>query len=195
MAPQIPQINILGQVRKLYILAESDQGLLIIDQHAAAERIRFERLAEKYRQKKIAQELAVPVTIDLSPGEQILMESWREELKDLGFDISPFGGKTYQVRSVPATGRRMESPEAVHDILRSLFTLGKSGPGDTSKEEMLKILACRGSIKSGRDLSLPEMAALLKGLNACQNPITCPHGRPITVVLTPAELERLFFRR
>jgi DNA mismatch repair protein MutL len=194
-APHTRQMKVLGQIRKLYILAESDQGLLIIDQHAAAERIRFERLMEKHRRKKIAQELAVPVTIDLSPGEQILMESWMDALKDIGFDISPFGGKTYQVRSVPATGYRLESPEAVHDILRSLFTLGKAGPGDTSKEGMLKVLACRGSIKSGRELSMPEMTALLKDLNACQNPLTCPHGRPVAVVLTPEELERLFFRR
>ena len=192
---KIPQITILGQVKKLYILAESDQGLLIIDQHAAAERIRFERLVQKYNQRMIAQELAVPVTIDLSPSEQILIESWKDDLQEIGFDVSPFGGKTYQVRTVPALGRRLESPEAVHDVLRSLFTLGKVGPGDTSKEDMLKLLACRGSIKSGRELSMPEMDALLKDLYACQNPLTCPHGRPVAVVLTPEELERLFFRR
>jgi DNA mismatch repair protein MutL len=124
-----------------------------------------------------------------------MFETWKDALKEIGFDISPFGGKTYQVRSVPATGRRMESPEAVHDILRSLFTLGKVGPGDTSREDMLKVLACRGSIKSGRELSLSEMNNLIRDLFACKNPLTCPHGRPVMVVLTPEELERLFFRR
>lgn len=194
-AGSVPQIKILGQIRKLYILAESDQGLLIIDQHAAAERIRFERLKELYSEKRISQELAEPVTIELAPNEQILIGSWKDVLQEIGFEIEPFGGKTYHVRAVPAVGRRIESPEAVHDVLRSLFALGKVGVMDTSREDILKLLACRGSIKSGRELSLPEMNALIKKLYACQNPLTCPHGRPVMVALTPEELERLFFRR
>jgi DNA mismatch repair protein MutL len=195
VAPEVPQIRILGQVRKLYILAESDQGLLIIDQHAAAERIRFERLKALYSQKKISQELAVPVTIELAPNEQVLIESWKDVLQEIGFEIAPFGGKTYHVRAVPALGRRLESPEAVHDVLRALFTLGKVGPKDTSREDVLKLLACRGSIKSGKELTLPEMNALIKDLYACQNPLTCPHGRPVVVVMTQEEMERLFSRR
>jgi DNA mismatch repair protein MutL len=195
VAPEVPQIRILGQVRKLYILAESDQGLLIIDQHAAAERIRFERLKELYSRKTISQELAEPVTIELAPNEQILIDSWKDVLQEIGFEIAPFGGKTYHVRAVPALGRRLESPEAVHDVLRALFTLGKVGPKDTSREDVLKLLACRGSIKSGKELTLPEMNALIKDLYACQNPLTCPHGRPVVVVMTQKELERLFSRR
>lgn len=195
VASEVPQIRILGQVKKLYILAESDQGLLVIDQHAAAERIRFERLVQLYNRKRISQELAVPVTIELAPSEQILIESWKDTLQEIGFEISPFGGKTYHVRAVPAMGRRLENPEAVHDVLRALFTLGKVGPKDTSKEEILKLLACRGSIKSGKELTLPEMNALIKDLYACQNPLTCPHGRPVVVVMTQEELERLFSRR
>lgn len=195
VATEVPQIRILGQVKKLYILAESDQGLLVIDQHAAAERIRFERLVQLYNRKRISQELAVPVTIELAPSEQILIESWKDTLQEIGFEISPFGGKTYHVRAVPAMGRRLENPEAVHDVLRALFTLGKVGPKDTSKEEILKLLACRGSIKSGKELTHPEMNALIKDLYACQNPLTCPHGRPVVVVMTQEELERLFSRR
>jgi DNA mismatch repair protein MutL len=195
VASEIPQAKILGQVLKLYILAESDQGLLIIDQHAAAERIRFERLKALYSQKKISQELAEPVTIDLAPNEQVLIESWRDVLQEIGFEISPFGGKTYHVRAVPALGRKVESPEAVHDVLRALFTLGKVGPEATSKEDILKLLACKGSIKSGRELSMQEMASLLKDLYACNSPLTCPHGRPVIVAITQAELERLFLRR
>jgi DNA mismatch repair protein MutL len=191
----IPQVKVLGQVLKLYILAESDQGLLIIDQHAAAERIRFERLKALYGQKKISQELAEPVTIDLAPNEQVLIESWKDVLQEIGFEISPFGGKTYHVRAVPALGRKVESPEAVYDVLRALFTLGKVGPEATSKEDILKLLACKGSIKSGRELSMQEMASLLKDLYACNSPLTCPHGRPVIVAITQAELERLFLRR
>ncbi len=195
VASEVPQVKILGQVQRLYILAESDQGLLIIDQHAAAERIRFERLKVLYSQKKISQELAQPVTIELAPNEQVLIDSWKDVLQEIGFQISPFGGKTYHVRAVPALGRKVESPEAVHDVLRALFTLGKVGPEATSKEDILKLLACRGSIKSGRELSMQEMTSLLRDLYACNSPLTCPHGRPVIVAITQGELERLFLRR
>lgn len=188
-------LRILGQVLKLYIVAESKQGLMLIDQHAAAERIRFERLRERYGQKKISQELVVPVTIELSPKEQQILESWKDVLADIGFDIDHFGGSTYNIRAVPSTGYRLESPEAIHDILSDFFSKGRIGPDSTNIEEVLKILACRGSIKSGHEMSNAEMRKLLKNLYACQNPHTCPHGRPVAVLLDIAQLERIFGRR
>lgn len=194
--PEKPsRLNILGQVRRLYIVAESEEGLMLIDQHAAAERIRFETLREKYRTKNIAQELMDPVTIELTPKEQVQLESWLEVLMDIGFDISHFGGCTYNIRSVPAIGSKLESPQAVHDVLRDLFSSGKVGPDSTNREEILKLLACRGSIKSGKELTLEEMKELLKKLYACENPRTCPHGRPVAIVLNDEELEKLFGRR
>lgn len=192
---KLPRLNILGQIQKLYIVAESEEGLMLIDQHAAAERIRFEMLSEKYRTKNIAQELVEPVTVELTPKEQVQLESWLDVLSDIGFDISHFGGSTYNIRSVPAIGAKLESPQAVHDILRDLFSSGKIGPDSTNREEILKLLACRGSIKSGKELTLEEMKELLKKLFACESPRTCPHGRPVAVVLDEEELERLFGRR
>jgi DNA mismatch repair protein MutL len=117
-----PGLRILGQIKKLYIVAEGPDGLVLIDQHAAAERIRFEMLQERYQNKKIRQELAEPISLELSPSEIIMMASWQETLQDIGFDVSPFGGNTYTIRAVPALGRRLESSEAVHDILRDLFS-------------------------------------------------------------------------
>lgn len=193
--PEKPRLNILGQVRKLFIVAESEEGLMLIDQHAAAERIRFEMLREKYRTRNIAQELVEPVTIELTPKEQVQLDSWLEVLSDIGFDISHFGGSTYNIRSVPAIGSKLESPQAVHDVLRDLFSSSKVGPDSTNREEILKLLACRGSIKSGRELTLEEMKELLKKLYACENPRTCPHGRPVAVVFDDEELERIFGRR
>jgi DNA mismatch repair protein MutL len=189
------KLRVLGQVLKLYIVAESEQGLMLIDQHAAAERIRFERLRERYGQKKISQELVEAVTIELSPKEQQILESWKEVLADIGFDIDHFGGSTYNIRSVPSTGYRLESPEAIHDILSDFFSQGRIGPDSTNIEEVLKILACRGSIKSGHEMTNSEMRNLLKDLYACQNPQTCPHGRPVAVLLDIAQLERIFGRR
>ena len=189
------RLRVLGQVLKLYIVAESEQGLMLIDQHAAAERIRFERLRDRYGQKKISQELVEPVTIELSPKEQQILESWKEVLADIGFEIDHFGGSTYNIRSVPSTGYRLESPEAIHDILSDFFSQGRIGPDSTNIEEVLKILACRGSIKSGHEMTNSEMRNLLKDLYACQNPQTCPHGRPVAVLLDIAQLERIFGRR
>ena len=194
-AREQPRLKILGQILDLYIVAEGDQGLMLIDQHAAAERIRFERLQEIYLHKRIKQELAEPIAIELSPHEQILIRSWQETLQDIGFEIIPFGGNTYSVRAVPALGRRLEDAEAVHDILRDLFASGRVGPDSTSKEEILKLLACKGSIKSGKELTTIEMHRLLEDLYTCQNPFTCPHGRPVIVVIDPVQLERLFARR
>ena len=190
-----PPLKILGQVLDLYIVAEGEAGLMLIDQHAAAERIRFERLRRLYSQKKISQELAEPMAIELSPSEQILMESWQETLCEIGFEIAPFGGNTYTVRAVPALGKRLESTEAVHDILRDLFASGRVAPDSTNRDEILKLLACKGSIKSGRVLDMEEMRKLLEDLCLCQDPLTCPHGRPVMIVIDQSQLERLFARR
>jgi DNA mismatch repair protein MutL len=188
-------LKILGQIKRLYIVAESDQGLVLIDQHAAAERIRFERLEERYREGLIRQELACPVTIELMASEEIMLSSWKEVLDDIGFEISSFGGRSYSVRSVPALGQRTESAESVHDVLKELFLRGKPGPDSSRRDEILKLLACRGSIKSGKELTLKEMEQLLHDLQECSNPTTCPHGRPVMVTLDQSQLERLFGRR
>ncbi|UEC41100.1 DNA mismatch repair endonuclease MutL [Methanothrix sp.] len=188
-------LKILGQIKRLYIVAESDQGLVLIDQHAAAERIRFEGLEERYREGVIRQELACPVTIELMASEEIMLSSWKEVLDDIGFEISSFGGRSYSVRSVPALGQRTESAESVHDVLKELFLRGKPGPDSSRRDEVLKLLACRGSIKSGKELTLKEMEQLLHDLQECSNPTTCPHGRPVMVILDQSQLERLFGRR
>jgi len=190
-----PGLRILGQIRKLYIVAEGEEGLVLIDQHAAAERIRFEMLQERYKGHKIRQELAEPISLEMSPSEIIMMASWQETLQDIGFEVSPFGGNTYTIRAVPALGRRLESSEAVHDILRDLFSQGKVSPASTNKDEILRLLACKGSIKSGKELNYAEMRKLVEDLHRCNNPLTCPHGRPVMVTMSQNQLERLFARR
>ena len=176
-------------------MAEGQDGLVLIDQHAAAERIRFEMLQERYRGRKIRQELAEPISLELSASEMVMMASWQETLLDIGFDLAPFGGNTYTIRAVPALGRRLESADAVHDILRDLFTQGKPSPGSSNRDEILRLLACRGSIKSGKELSYSEMKKLVEDLYRCNNPLTCPHGRPVMVTVVESQLERMFGRR
>ena len=193
--PRLPRLRILGQIKKLYIVAEGEDGLVLIDQHAAAERIRFEMLQDRYRSRKIRQDLVAPLSIELSASERVVLASWQDTLQDIGFDISPFGGNTYTVRAVPATGRYLESAESVHDLLRDLFLSGKAGPASSDRDDILKLLACRGSIKSGRELSPAEMKRLIDDLFLCRNPMTCPHGRPVMVSIEEGRLERLFSRR
>ena len=190
-----PGLRILGQIRRLYIVAEGQEGLVLIDQHAAAERIRFEMLQERYRDRKIRQELVQPISLELSASEMVMMASWQETLLDIGFDLAPFGGNTYTIRAVPALGSRLESSDAVHDVLRDLFTQGKPSPGSSNRDEILRLLACRGSIKSGRELSFAEMKKLVEDLHRCNNPLTCPHGRPVMVTVGDSQLERMFGRR
>ena len=188
-------LRLLGQALQLYIVAEGPEGLVLVDQHAAAERIRYEILSKKYASGTISQELIEPVTLELSPKEAVLLEEWGLTLAEMGFDVQPFGKNAYTVRAVPAIGRRLDSPEAVHDVLRDLFALGRVGTGSTAKEEILKLLACRGSIKAGAEMGWKEMHDLLRDLSTCESPRTCPHGRPTAVTLSPVELEKIFGRR
>jgi len=193
--PRHPALRIIGQIMMLYIVAEGEDGLVLIDQHAAAERIRFEMLQERYKNKNIRQELMEPISIELSASEMIMMGSWQETLQDIGFELSPFGGNSYSVRAVPALGRKLEDAKAVHDILRDLFTSGKAVSATADRDEILRLLACKGSIKSGKELSLTEMKRLVDDLLQCKNPLTCPHGRPVMVTIDGGHLERLFSRR
>lgn len=118
-----------------------------------------------------------------------------QTLQDIGFELSPFGGNAYSVRAVPALGSRLESADSVHDILRELFASGRASTASSNRDEILKLLACRGSIKSGHEMTHHEMKALLDQLFMCKNPLTCPHGRPVMVTIEVAEIERMFLRR
>ncbi|HPJ30389.1 MAG TPA: DNA mismatch repair endonuclease MutL [Methanothrix sp.] len=194
-APLPGGLRVLGQALLLYIVAEGPEGLILVDQHAAAERTRYEMLVKRHDSGTISQELIEPVTLELSPKEELMLEEWGEVLVEMGFDVRPFGGRAYHVRAVPATGQRLESPGAVHDVLRDLFALGKVGTEATAKDEILKLLACRGSIKAGYEMAWKEMHDLLRELFACENPKTCPHGRPTMVTISRVQLEKIFGRR
>jgi DNA mismatch repair protein MutL len=188
-------IRILGQVLDLYIVGESERGLILIDQHAAAERVRYESLLCRHSREGLRQELLDPMTLDLTPKEQVLLDSWMELLADIGFEIHHFGGCTYNVRAVPAIGSLIESPGAVHEVLMELFSSGKVRPLSDDVDEALKLLACRGSVKAGEKLERAEMYGLIEALYRCDNPWTCPHGRPTVVTVSKEQLEKIFGRR
>lgn len=185
-------LRIIGQVSKLYILAERGEDLVLIDQHAAHERILYEQVLKM--KKSRVQELITPVTIDLTPKEKVLMEEYIPYLEDFGFGISEFGDNTYVVTFVPEVFGRLEDPEVIHDIVSDLLASGKVKKDTGISEKICKTLACRAAIKGGAACSPRQMEELIEQLKKAENPYSCPHGRPTVITFTKGELDRMFAR-
>lgn len=192
-APQLPPLRVLGQVGQNYVIAEAPEGMYLIDQHAAHERISYERLMRQRGQGTVEQQgMLMPQAVDLPPQvQQVLLEN-SEELAEWGFAIEDFG-TALQVRCVPTGMELGELPGALAEVADHLMGRGGSTPADW-REAMLTTLACHTSIRSGQTLSLQEMRELIVQLEACQAPRTCPHGRPTMILLTIPQLERQFGR-
>lgn len=185
-------LRIIGQVSKLYILAERGEDLVLIDQHAAHERILYEQVLKM--KKSRVQELITPITIDLTPKEKVLMEEYIPYLEDYGFGISEFGDNTYVVTFVPEVFGRLEDPEVIHDIVSDLLASGKVKKDTGISEKICKTLACRAAIKGGAACSTRQMEELIEQLKKAENPYSCPHGRPTVITFTKGELDRMFAR-
>ena len=185
-------LRIIGQVSKLYILAERGEDLVLIDQHAAHERILYEQVLKM--KKSRVQELITPVTIDLTPKEKVLMEEYIPYLEDCGFGISEFGNNTYVVTFVPEVFGRLEDPEVIHDVVSDLLASGKVKKDTGISEKVCKTLACRAAIKGGAACSPRQMEDLIEQLKMAENPYSCPHGRPTVITFTKGELDRMFAR-
>ncbi len=188
----LENLRIIGQVSKIYILAEKGEDLIIIDQHAAHERILYEQVL-KIKKSRV-QELIAPVTIDLTPKEKVLMEEYIPYLEEYGFGISEFGDNTFVVTFVPDIFGRLENPEVIHDIISDLLASGKVKKDTGISEKICKTLACRAAIKGGAACNLRQMEELIEQLKKADNPYSCPHGRPTVVTLTKGELDRMFAR-
>lgn len=187
------RIKILGQVLDTYIIIEGKNGIFLIDQHAADERIRYERLKTMRDSKQISQRLLVSVNIELSPREQIIFEDLKDILESIGFDIQHFGGRTYNVKSIPHSASKLNDSPSIYSFLKDLFTLSRSSYPEI-EDEAIKLISCRGSIKSGDKISKVEMLNLLKELSKCRNPMICPHGRPTIIKISSYQLEKMFQR-
>jgi DNA mismatch repair protein MutL len=188
----LEDLRVIGQVSKLYILAEKGEDLVLIDQHAAHERILYEQVLRM--KKSRVQELIAPVTIDLTPKEKVLMEEYIPHLEECGFGISEFGDNTYVVTFVPEVFGRLESPEIIHDVVSDLLASGKVKKETGISEKICKTLACRAAIKGGAACSLRQMEELIEQLKMAENPYSCPHGRPTVITFTKGELDRMFAR-
>lgn len=188
----LEDLRIIGQVSKMYILAEKGEDLVLIDQHAAHERILYEKVL-KIKKSRV-QELIVPITIDLTPKEKVLMEEYIPYLEEYGFGISEFGDNTYVVTFVPEVFGQLENPELIHDIVSDLLATGKVKKDTGISEKVCKILACRTAIKGGAAFNSIQMKELIEQLKKAENPYSCPHGRPTIITFKKGELDRMFAR-
>jgi len=193
MREQLPMLRVLGQIRQTYIIAEGPDGLYLIDQHAAHERILFDQLqTEKAAMSVSAQNLLEPLPIELLPQQRGLLEAVLEHLTAFGFDIAPFGGDTYLIRAIPATLTQGEVPGVIAELL-DVASEGRD-PAMTA-EQALDIIACHSAVRAGQTLTLDEARELIQQLEKTTSPYTCPHGRPTMIHLSTGQLERSFNRR
>ncbi len=187
----------LGQYLESYIVAQDREGLLLVDQHAAHERVLFEKyLADAESDVVEVQTLMFPLTLELSPDESSLLMAELDEFRRLGFRIEPFGGTTIQLRAIPAIAGGSEPTELIRELLGQAAS-ATNATRDTSalRRRLITTAACHAAIKVNYPLSRPAMQRLLDDLFRVENPSTCPHGRPALFRLSLEEIERAFRRR
>ena len=192
----LPRLDILGQFRETYIVAESPDGLVLIDQHAADERINYERLREGFEGDTTTQALADPVELELTAREAELLAAHEDALATLGFHASLVDDRTVRVTTVPSLVAETAGPELIRDVLGELVS-GEAAAASTieaAADELLADLACHPSITGNTSLTDGSVVDLLARLDDCENPYACPHGRPVVVELDNDELEARFER-
>ncbi len=199
----LDSLRVLAQTRNMYILAQTDDALVLIDQHIAHERVLYEQLlagAEGAGGGVPTQRLMLPFTLELSRRETLVIEKRLEDLRRAGFDLEPFGGDSFVVRSVPASvaEKRLKVQDGPEEVLRQivdeLVEKTVSRRLLLPAEEVLITASCKMAVKAGDPLSFDEMNALVADLLRSENPYTCPHGRPIIVELPNGDLDRKFGR-
>ncbi len=191
----LPEIEPIGQILDTYIIAQAGESLIIIDQHAAHERIMYEKIKHRYNAMSMStQELLEPVELELTPKERGLLQNNLDIFKELNFVIDELGRNSYFVKGIPIILGRLQAPEILHDIINGLINVTKEKEPERIKEEMIQIMACKAAIKAGKSLSLFEIRELLGELYSIENPYTCAHGRPTIISVTDNQLRKLFKR-
>ena len=192
-AERIGAYRVLGQLNKTYIIAENPAGVLLIDQHAAEERVNYEILMEEYKNKGIkVQQLVKPKIVELAPAESNVIKANLELLKKAGFEFEEYGSNSFIVRTIPAIFGRFYD-ELITGLIRELDSISTKKI-ESIKEERIIRFACRKSIKAGKELTLREMENLMRRLDETRQPFSCPHGRPTMISVTIGELEKKFKR-
>ncbi|MDR3089514.1 MAG: DNA mismatch repair endonuclease MutL [Desulfobulbaceae bacterium] len=190
---ELAGLRVVGQAASLYILCENAEGLVIIDQHAAHERLLYEELLAAYEARQLAgQRLLFPLSIELSPGQARILENRRDELSRLGFAIEEFGGATHIITAAPAFAADSDPATLLLQILQQ-FSEDK---GDHSHPltDILAGMACKAAVKAGRELNEAEIRELLKKMAKADMFSHCPHGRPVARIFSHKEVRQWFYR-
>ena len=191
----MPRLRVLGQYDDTYVVAAAPDGLVVIDQHAADERVNYERLREQFAGEVTSQALADPVELELTAGEAAAFEDYREALVRLGLSASRSGERTVEVRSVPTVLADALDPELLRDVLsRATSGAGADDPVEARADDLLADLACYPSVTGNTSLSEGSVLDLLSALDDCENPYACPHGRPVLIHVDDDELDERFER-
>jgi len=197
-APPIPmysQLRVIGQIFAGYIALEAEEGLLLIDQHAAHERVTFEKLRRELRDGGIrTQAMLAPVSVELSPARASQVHGALSELRAMGFEVEPFGPTTLLLKGAPAVFGPEGGAKLLGDMIESMGDAGFRGGGEAAFENWLKQLACHGSVRVGRVLELAEIHSLLAELDRTEFKTNCPHGRPVHIQFGRGQIERMFRR-
>ena len=190
---EFEDLTVIGSFFNTYILAQDDDCFYMIDQHAAHERVFYEKLMDQYNASdKFSQQMLMPLSLSVSSDVSATEDAWIDDVRAMGYDIEFFGNNTYIVREIPAF---MEMGEA-EDFLKDLFSEFSEKPDLTNRSTLEKIItrSCKSAVKGGDVLDSSEITALINQLKACRNPFSCPHGRPTFIKMTKYELERMFKR-
>jgi DNA mismatch repair protein MutL len=191
----LPLLRAVGQVGASYLVAEGPDGLYLIDQHAAHERILFESFQEARRQNELeAQTLLEPVTVEFPPDQADLMQEHAQVMDELGFEVEPFGRRAYRIRAIPSMLAKLDPEQALRTLVED-FEEDESPLASELEARLVARICKRAAVKAGQVLSIKEQQQLIRDLESCRSPRTCPHGRPTMIHLSVEALERQFGRR
>ena len=189
-------VSFLGQIQETYLIFASPEGLILLDQHAAHERIMLEKLSDDLARGNVSrQALLLPEVIELTPAEAKITEEHLAVLARVGFELEPSGVRTFWIRSIPQILAEEGPMNALREMIKEVSSWGKGADLDRSFDPLLKMLACRGAIQANRPVGRDEARALLADLQKCRYPSHCPHGRPTLLRITHSDLEKMFGRK
>ena len=188
-------VSVIGQARSTYIIAQCEDGVLVIDQHVAHERVLFEgMLRSREEQGTAVQGLVIPLTLSLSAREAALVTGRIDDIRKSGFDIESFGTNTFVVRGAPAALKPGVAEATLREMIQELVDLSVARHLVVRPDQVLITASCKMAVKAGEPLTMPEMTRLVEDLMKCENPFVCPHGRPIVISLSNWELDHKFHR-